>query len=127
MSRTIPGSRLTVLVVDDEALVRLNAVDIVEAAGFEAVSASNADEAVHVLELRDDIRVVFTDVQMPGSMDGLGLIRLIQDRWPAVTTFATSGRMTITDLPDGVWFFPKPYLPHQIEAALHEAIVSASR
>src|ERR1700742_502489 len=127
MSRTVRGSRPTVLVVEDEALVRLNAIDIVEAAGFEAVSASNADEAVQVLELRDDIRVVFTDVQMPGSMDGLGLIRLIQDRWPAVTAFATSGRMTITDLPGGVWFFRKPYLPRQIEDALHEAIAAESR
>jgi DNA-binding NtrC family response regulator len=127
MSRTTPGSRPTVLVVEDEALARLNAVAIVEAAGFEAVSASNADEAVHVLGLRDDIRVVFTDVQMPGSMDGLGLIRLIQDRWPTVATLVTSGRMTIADLPGGVWFFPKPYLSHQIEAALHEAMAAESR
>jgi len=124
MSRTVPGSRPTVLVVEDEALVRLNAMDIVEAAGFEAVSASNADSAIHVLEMRDDIRAVFTDVHMPGSIDGLGLIRLIKERWPAVATLLTSGKTSITqlDLQNGVRFFAKPYLPRQIEAVLREVI-----
>lgn len=122
MSRSISGSRPAVLVVEDEALARLNALDIVEAAGFEAVSASNADEAIHVLETRDDIRAVFTDVQMPGSMDGLGLIRLMQDRWPAVAALVTSGGTNIADLPGGVRFLAKPYLPRQIEAALYKLI-----
>ena len=82
MSRPVPVAKAAVLVVEDEALVRLRAVDIVEAAGFAVVSASNADDAIGILETRDDIRAVFTDVQMPGSMDGLGLMRLIKERWP---------------------------------------------
>ena len=70
MGRAIPGNGVVVLVVEDEALTRLNAVAIVEEAGFEAIAASDADEAVRVLESREDIQAVFTDVQMPGSMIG---------------------------------------------------------
>ena len=73
MGRAIPGNGVVVLVVEDEALTRLNAMAIVEDARFEAIAASDADEAVRVLESRDDVQAVFTDVQMPGSMDGLGL------------------------------------------------------
>jgi CheY-like chemotaxis protein len=122
MSRTVPGGKPTVLVVEDEALVRLNAVDMVEAAGFEVLSASNADDAIQILETRDDIRAVFTDVQMPGSMDGLGLMRLIKDRWPTIATLVTSGKTRTTDLPSGVRFFTKPYFRPQIEAALRQLL-----
>jgi CheY-like chemotaxis protein len=69
-----------VLVVNDEVLIRLSAVAGVEAAGFEVIAASNADEALHVLESRDDVRAVFTDVHMPGSIDGLGLARVVAGR-----------------------------------------------
>jgi CheY-like chemotaxis protein len=122
MSRTVPGGKPTVLVVEDEALVRLNAVDMVEAAGFEVLSASNADDAIQILETRDDIRAVFTDVQMPGSMDGLGLMRLIKDRWPTIATLVTSGKTRTTDLPSGVRFITKPYFRPQIEAALRQLL-----
>jgi hypothetical protein len=70
------------LVVEDELLLRLMAVDIVETAGFEALSAGTADEALAILEARADVRLVFTDVQMPGSMDGLRLAHAVRDRWP---------------------------------------------
>lgn len=124
MGCAVAGSGPTVLVAEDEALIRLNAIDMVEAAGFHAISASTADEAIHVLELRDDIRAVFTDVQMPGSMDGLALIHLMAKRWPAIAALITSGKVDIppSDLPRGARFFAKPWRPVQIEAALRQAI-----
>jgi CheY-like chemotaxis protein len=78
MSRPGPGAKPAVLVVEDEALIQLHAVAMVEAAGFEAISASNVADAIRILETRGDIRAVFTDIQMPGPMDGLGLMRLLK-------------------------------------------------
>jgi len=124
MSCVVRGSSPSVLVVEDEPLIRLNAVDMVEAAGFQAIGASTADEALHVLELRDDIRAVFTDVHMPGSMDGLALIHLVAGRWPSIAALVTSGKVDLApaDLPRGARFFAKPWRPMQIEAALRQLI-----
>src|SRR3954468_18520562 len=80
-----------VLIVEDEYLVRIHAAEVIRDAGFEVMEASNADEAIVILESRPDIRVVFTDIQMPGSMDGLKLARAVRDRWPPVQIVATSG------------------------------------
>ena len=109
MGQAIPGNGVVVLVVEDEALTRLNAVAIVKDAGFEAIAASDVDEAVRVLESRDDIQAVFTDVQMPGSMDGLGLARVVRDRWPPVALIVTSAKTEIapSDLPAGGRFLRK--------------------
>ena len=85
-------SRPLVLIVEDEALVRWNAVAIVEEAGFDVVEAANAIEAISILEKRLDIRAVFTDVQMPGAIDGLRLVHVIRSRWPPIKIVATSGR-----------------------------------
>ena len=91
-------------------------------AGFEAVEASNADEAIDILESRRDITVVFTDIQMPGSMDGLKLARAIRGRWPPIKIVATSGRLQVreTDLPEGGRFLPKPYSPREVTGVLRE-------
>ena len=83
------AKRPVVLVVEDEFLLRMNAVDMIGAAGFEAVEAANADEAIEILESRRDITVVFTDIQMPGSMDGLKLAQTVRGRWPPVKIVAT--------------------------------------
>jgi two-component system, response regulator PdtaR len=101
----------TVLVVEDEPLVRLAAVDIVESAGLRALEASNAEEAIAILEASPDIRVVFTDVNMPGSMDGVKLAHYIRDRWPPIQLVVASGQAIIaeSDLPSGARFFSKPY------------------
>ena len=72
------------LVVEDEPLSRIHALNLVEEAGYVAIEASNADEAISILEARKDIRIVFTDIDMPGSMDGLKLARAIRDRWPPI-------------------------------------------
>jgi CheY-like chemotaxis protein len=116
------ASRPVVLIVEDEFLLRMDAVDMIRAAGFEAVEAANADQAIEILESRLDITVVFTDIQMPGSMDGLKLAQAVRGRWPPIKIVATSGHVhvTETDLPDGGRFLPKPYSPHQIAGVLRE-------
>lgn len=104
-------ARPAVLVVEDEPLLRMMAVDLVEDAGFEAIEAANADEAIKILECRSDIRVVFTDIDMPGSMDGLLLAAAVRDRWPPIEIILTSGHVHITEVevPLGGVFFSKPY------------------
>jgi CheY-like chemotaxis protein len=97
----VESRRPVVLIVEDELLLRMDAIDMIEAAGFEVVEAGNADEAIEVLESRRDITVVFTDIQMPGSMDGLKLARAVRGRWPPIKIVATSGHVEVseTDLP----------------------------
>ncbi len=110
IEREFPA-RPVVLIVEDEFLVRMHAAELIEEAGFIALEASNADEAVALLESRSDIRIVFTDIDMPGSMDGLKLARAVRDRWPPVKIIVTSGQKLASaeDLPEGGHFFPKPY------------------
>jgi CheY-like chemotaxis protein len=111
-----------VLIVEDEFLIRLDAVNLIRDAGFDVVEAGNADEAILILESRLDITVVFTDVQMPGSMDGLKLAAAIRGRWPPIKIMATSGLLNLSadDLPTGSRFLPKPYSPRQVVGALCE-------
>ena len=114
--------RAVVLVVEDEPLMLIDAVDLVTEAGFEAIGAKNADEAIRILESRDDIRIVFTDVNMPGSMDGIKLAHAVRHRWPPIEIIVTSG-LTLANvedlLPERGVFFPKPYTPAQVASALH--------
>jgi len=100
-----------VLVVEDHPVIRLSALELVEAAGFDAIGAENADAAIAILEARSDIRLVFTDVEMPGSIDGLKLAHFIRDRWPPVHLIVVSGREPLHEnqLPAGSRFFSKPY------------------
>src|SRR3981189_2291574 len=99
----VESKRPVVFIVEDEFLLRMDAVDMIKAAGFEVVEAANADEAIEILEARLDITVVFTDIQMPGSMDGLRLAQAIRGRWPPIKIVATSGRYLVRDgdLPAG--------------------------
>jgi len=103
--------RPVILVVEDEVLVRMMAVMVAEDSGFEALSAATADEAIKILESRSDIRLVFTDVNMPGSMNGLRLAHAVRDRWPPVELLVTSalGNVTAKDLPARGRFLSKPY------------------
>jgi two-component system, response regulator PdtaR len=105
-----------VLVVDDEFLVRLNALSLLEEAGFGVLEAGSADEAIAVLERREGIRIVFTDINMPGSMDGLRLAHAIRDRWPPIDIVLTSGRMCVRDedMPERGVFLGKPYEPGEL-------------
>jgi CheY-like chemotaxis protein len=111
-----------VLIVEDEPLVRMGAVNIIENAGFEVIEAASADEAIRILEFRSDVRAVFTDIHMPGSMDGLKLAHAVRNRWPPIKIIVTSGRDLIAEqvLPEGGRFFSKPYNPIEILDALRE-------
>ncbi len=99
-----------VLVVEDEFMLRMRAVDIVQDAGFVPIEAISADEAMTILESRDDISMLFTDIQMPGSMDGLKLAHVTHMRWPHIKIVLVSGQIAVTDgdKPDDSRFFPKP-------------------
>jgi DNA-binding NtrC family response regulator len=120
MSLELQVSRGTVLIVEDEAILLWTAVDIIEEAGFDAIAARNADEAILILESRDDIRVIFTDVNMPGSMNGLRLAHAVRGRWPPIKIIVTSGYggSVVDDLPTGVMFIPKPYKPEILVGAV---------
>jgi CheY-like chemotaxis protein len=111
-----------VLVVEDEPLMLMDALDLVREAGYEAIGAKDADEAIRILETRSDIQVVFTDINMPGSMDGIKLAHAVRNRWPPIEIIVTSG-LALADvqqlLPERGIFFPKPYTPAQIASALH--------
>src|ERR1700731_2765143 len=99
-----------VLVVEDEMLLRMRAVDMVEDAGFTPVEAADADEAVAILESRSDIALLFTDIQMPGSMDGLKLAHAVHKRLPPIKIILVSGqlRLAALDIPADSRFFGKP-------------------
>lgn len=101
----------TILVVEDEPLIRMNAVGLIEDAGYGVLEAFNADGAIILLETRPTIRVVFSDIEMPGSMNGLKLIHAVRLRWPPVVLILASGRISplVADMPADTVFLPKPY------------------
>lgn len=107
----VPNKKPSVLVVEDEFLIRMGIVDSIAQAGYEIFEASNADEAIRALEAHPDISVLFTDIDMPGSMDGLKLAAAVRRRWPPVKIIVTSGhvKMRQEDLPFEGRFFAKPY------------------
>ena len=123
MTRTA-AKRAVVLVVEDDVLLRINAGEMIESAGFDVVETASADEAIAVLERRVAIHIVFTDIQMPGSMDGLKLAHVIRSRWPPVRIIATSGQVALRpgDLPEGGRFLPKPYSAALVANTLRELI-----
>ncbi|MHC2362642.1 response regulator [Rhizobium leguminosarum] len=112
--------KAVVLVVEDSTIIRMSAVDLVLSAGYEALEACDADEAIRILESRNDIDLVFTDVQMPGTMDGIKLSHYIRDRWPPVRLIVASGAAILkeSDLPTGSRAFSKPYDNHAITDAM---------
>jgi two-component system, response regulator PdtaR len=111
-----------ILIVEDEFLLRMDSAEMIENAGFEVVQAGNADEAISVLQVRPAIHVVFTDIQMPVSMDGLKLARFVRVRWLPIKIVATSGlvQLAADDLPAGSVFLPKQYRGAQVVATLRE-------
>jgi two-component sensor histidine kinase/CheY-like chemotaxis protein len=117
-----------VLVVEDEMMLRMRAVDIVEDAGFTAIEAVNADEALAILESRSDIELLFTDIQMPGSMDGLKLAHAVHERWPSIKIILVSGKLTPTDAEKPILsrFFGKPLDVKHMIAEMQEMIGQGS-
>jgi two-component system, response regulator PdtaR len=119
--------RVAVLIVEDESLIRMEVVSSLEDAGFLIYEAGNADEAVRMLEEHAEIQLVFTDINMPGSMDGLKLAHYARGRWPPVKIIVTSGKSKVQgqDLPAGAIFIGKPYhfdhITHRVREMLAEA------
>ena len=118
MTRASPS----VLVVDDEALLLITIADELRCAGFHVYEATTADAAIKLLEQHDDIGILFTDVDMPGSMDGAKLSRAVRDRWPPMKIIVTSGKTygVGLQLPDDSVFMPKPYMTTALVRAIHK-------
>lgn len=123
MSANGSKSDVRVLVVEDEAFVRLIAAEFLEDAGFGVIEAANADEAWRVLQVQPEIHYLFTDVHMPGSMDGFALAERAHRQWPHLKLVLTSGRLRPgrSDLPDHASFLPKPYRQEQLMSAIEAA------
>ena len=117
----------TLLVVEDDPVLRSSLVYVLEEGGVPAVGLGNADEALgFLLEEADNVAAVLTDVMMPGTTDGLQLAGLIARQWPHIVVLVTSGRVRpIEDLPPNVQFLPKPWRPSQVIAAIQKAALAA--
>jgi len=117
---------VTVLVVEDEPLIRMAAVDMIQDAGLKVHSAANAAAAIALLERTPDVTLLFTDVNMPGTMDGIELAEVVHRRWPHVKLIVASAHRVVRDkdLPDDGRFIEKPYYPAVIRAAIKSVLTS---
>ena len=118
---------ITVMVVEDETLVRLDIVISLENEGFLVLEASNADDAIDMLDAHPEIRLMFTDIDMPGSMDGLKLATAVRNRWPPVKIIVASGHRQLSNelLPVEGRFFSKPYDHARVIATMREMLAAA--
>ncbi len=118
---------IAVLVVEDEALIRMDVADDLEQAGFNVLEAGNTDEALSLLRSHPEIQALFTDIEMPGSMNGLTLAAMVHDRWPPIKIIVTSGRVRVRkfDLPEDALFVPKPYSNGQVISSLRDLLPAA--
>ena len=112
--------------MEDSPVILMGAADLLEHEGYEALKASNANEAIIILESRSDIDLVLTDVEMPGTMDGLKLSHYIRNRWPPVKLIVVSGKLVLeeSNLPEGSRFFPKPYRSQDLLNAMERLLAS---
>ena len=112
-----------ILIVEDEALVRLSAIGMLEDAGFRMIEAANGDEALELLEADSDVQLLFTDINMPGSFNGLAMAHKIFQLRPQVQLILTSGRGALSEaeMPAGGHFLPKPYDCNQLTALIRAA------
>lgn len=122
--RVLMSRDISVLVIEDEFLIRMDVADQLRSEGFKVYEAGDASEAIAILEEHSDIQLIFTDIDMPGSMDGLALAAAVRDRWPPVHLIVTSGHSTvdIADLPDGSLFFSKPYHHAEVVTSIRELL-----
>lgn len=114
--------KIHVIVAEDEALLRLSMTDYLESVGFVVYEAANADRAILILERTPEIRVIFTDIEMPGGMDGLRLAAAVRRRWPPIRIIVTSGRRLDqpAGMPEGAAFMGKPYDFGAVAAKMRE-------
>jgi DNA-binding NtrC family response regulator len=116
--------RTAVLVVEDEPLIRMGIVDELEAAGFDVFEAADATVAIALLAANSHISVMFTDIDMPGGVDGLKLAAAVRNRWPPIKIIVTSGHRKVEagDLPTEVRFMAKPYNPDYVIRSIREMV-----
>lgn len=114
----------TILVVEDEPLIRMELVDELTDRDFAVIEASGAREAIELLWRHPEIQIMFTDIDMPGGMDGLMLAAAVRDRWPPIKIIVTSGlrRVDMDDMPADSRFFSKPYRFHAVASAIREML-----
>ena len=122
LDQSLPSQ--VVLVVEDEMVLRMRAVDMVEDAGYVSVEAVDADEAMGILQSRSDIALLFTDVQMPGSMNGLQLAHAVHENWPPIKIILASGQLKLSgsEIPQDSRFFGKPLDSKEIIAEMREML-----
>ncbi len=110
----------TVLVVEDEIFIAGFVSEELAEAGHTVLTANNADEAIEVLEARHDITTIFTDIDMPGSMNGLKLAAAVRKRWPPIRIIITTGKFNPRpeEMPAGSIFLPKPYMTADLARAI---------
>ena len=123
---TVLAPVLIALVVEDEPLIMMEAVDILEAEGFEVFEAWSADKALALLEGRGPVQVLFTDVHMPGSMNGFGLAREVKRRWPETAVIVCSGHVKPgpDDMPAGARFIDKPFSSRLVTETVRETLAA---
>ncbi|KMS56440.1 chemotaxis protein CheY [Novosphingobium barchaimii LL02] len=119
------SSETTVLIVEDEIFIRMIGVDMLEDSGFRVLEAKNADEALEILKNGADVEVLFTDIRMPGKMDGLELAEFVHTRWPGIKLLITSGhcRLSADEVPDGGRFVAKPYKLETVVEQIRKALI----
>jgi CheY-like chemotaxis protein len=118
------AARAVALIVEDDSLLRELAAELLDDAGFVALEAADAEQAIAVLEVRSDVAAIFTDINLPGLMDGLQLAHVVRERWPAIKIVIASGRVRPqrSELPPGSVFLEKPYRGAAVIAHLHDLI-----
>jgi two-component system, response regulator PdtaR len=124
MTDVMANKPAPILIVEDDPFLRMLAVEFVNDAGFETLEACDADQAIAILESCSKIAVLFTDINMPGSMDGLQLAHVVSDRWPVIEILVASGRLRLrqADLPPNGRFLRKPYPLAGMIAELHSLV-----
>jgi DNA-binding NtrC family response regulator len=120
------SGKTAVLIVEDEVLIRMDIAYQLSDEGYEVFEAGNADQAIAILESEPSIRLLFTDIDMPGSMNGLKLAAAVRDRWPPVKIVVTSGHRIVKaiEIPHGGVFMSKPYQHEVISACFRELLLS---
>jgi len=113
-----PSEKPTVLVIENEPIIRMETVQMLHGAGYAVRDVSNTDDAMTLLEDHDGIRAVFTEIRVPGRLDGMNLARAIAGRWPGIRLVVTSSVPKTASFPDDWRYVPKPYDGAQIAATL---------
>lgn len=120
MAQPAPSNIATILIVENEAIVRMELAAQLIDLGLKVLVACDADDAIVLLDSHPEIYLLLTDLTMPGSMDGIRLAHHVRKRWPPIKIIVTSGYpgASLSDLPPGSLFFPKPYAPETLNRAL---------